>query len=275
MLHRAVYSGCYPPLKLLTNTAMNFGMEISAVVIITLCIFLFASFIHGCIAFGFPMVATPLLSLFTDIQTAIFLTLIPTVLVNLVSIYSEGGLPNAFRRHFLLALFAMLGSAIGTQILLVVHSEVFKLLLASTIIYYLFSEKIKLNFSWVSQFPRLSKVVFGVSAGVLGGLTNVMAPVLIIYSLESKHSKEDIIQASNLCFLFGKMIQLVLFISNGKYISDQFMLSNMGLFVSSSGLFAGITIKKNIRLPVYTKILRVLLFIISISLFVQGTIIFV
>ncbi len=76
-------------------------------------IFFFAAFIHGSIGFGFPMVATPLLALVTDIQTAIILTLIPTLLVNFVSITSEGHILYAFRRYLSLALLAMAGSAIA------------------------------------------------------------------------------------------------------------------------------------------------------------------
>ena len=63
------------------------------------------------------MVATPLLALVTDIQTAIILTLIPTLLVNLASIASEGNILYALRRHLSLALLAMAGSAIGTIII--------------------------------------------------------------------------------------------------------------------------------------------------------------
>jgi len=100
---------------------MNFSLE---PLIFTAFIFLLAAFIHGSIGFGFPMVATPLLALFTDLQTAIVLTLIPTLLVNLISIISEGNILLASRRHLSLALLAMLGSAIGTQILLFVNSEI-------------------------------------------------------------------------------------------------------------------------------------------------------
>jgi uncharacterized membrane protein YfcA len=53
-------------------------MDLSSEVLIAATfIFFFAAFIHGSIGFGFPMVATPLLALITDIQTAIILTLIP------------------------------------------------------------------------------------------------------------------------------------------------------------------------------------------------------
>ena len=97
---------------------MNFSYE--AWIFITF-IFCLAAFIHGSIGFGFLMVATPLLAFFTNIQTAIVLTLIPTVLVNLISIVSEGNILLATRRHFSLALFTMLGTAVGTQIMLSVN----------------------------------------------------------------------------------------------------------------------------------------------------------
>ena len=73
------------------------------------------------------------------------LTLIPTLLVNLISIIIEGNILVAVRRHFSLALLAMLGSALGTQILLTVNSDIFKGLLGVVIIIYLLAEKIKLK----------------------------------------------------------------------------------------------------------------------------------
>ena len=83
-----------------------------ALAIIALITF-FAAFIHGSIGFGFPLIATPLLALITDIHTAIILTLIPTLMVNLVTIASEGNAVAAFHRHFSLALLDMIHCRIG------------------------------------------------------------------------------------------------------------------------------------------------------------------
>ena len=180
---------------------MNFSYEARIVLTFIFCL---AAFIHGSIGFGFLMVATPLLAFFTNIQTAIVLTLIPTVLVNLISIVSEVNILLAARRHLSLALFAMPGCGVGTNIMLSVNSDIFKGLLGIVIIIYLLVEKTKLKLSWIRLYPRLSKLTFGVSVGLVGGMTNVMGPVLIIYSLESKHSKSEIVQASNLCFFVWK-----------------------------------------------------------------------
>lgn len=245
---------------------MNFSYE--ALIFFTLFFFL-AAFIHGSIGFGFPMVATPLLALFTDLQTAIVLTFIPTLLVNLISLISEGDVILAARRHLSLALYALLGSAAGTQILLSVNSTYFKGLLGIVILIYLLVDKTKLELSWIRVYPRLSKLIFGVSAGVVGGLTNVMGPVLIIYSLESKHSKSEIVQAANLCFLFGKIIQILLFTLNDEFTLNELSTSSVMLIVSSIGLYVGIALKKKINEKFYQKIIRALLFTLAAVLLIQ------
>jgi len=54
-----------------------------------LAVSLLAAFVHGAFGFGFPLLSTPLLLLGFDLRTAILLTLVPTVSINLVSILSE------------------------------------------------------------------------------------------------------------------------------------------------------------------------------------------
>ncbi|MDJ0832546.1 MAG: sulfite exporter TauE/SafE family protein [Gammaproteobacteria bacterium] len=245
-------------------------MEFSAAtLIIAALIFFLAAFFHGSIGLGFPMVSTPLLALVTDIRTAIILTVIPTLLVNVVTIVSEGNVFTAFKRFLPLALLAMVGSIIGTFILLFTHTPLFEALLAVAIIAYLFREKLNLNFSWVYQNPRASKIIFGTSAGLLGGLTNVMAPVLIIYSMESRYSKREIIQALNLSFMSGKGIQLVLFSVYGKFSLSTLSTSALMLIAVSAALYLGIKIRKRIDVDTYKKMLQLFLLIISIILLLK------
>lgn len=245
---------------------MDFG--VFALTLIAL-IFFFAAFVHGSIGFGFPLLSTPLLALITDLQTAILLTLIPTVLVNLVSIASEGHFFVALRRFFPIALLAMFGTVVGTHVLVAFDSEFFKLLLAVAILVYLLAERIKIQLSWIRHYPLIAKVLFGLSAGLLGGMTNVMAPVLIIYSLESGHSKSDLIQVSNLCFLVGKITQLVVFSLLGQYTLDELSLSPLMLLVVALALFLGVHIKKRIRSDIYITVLKGFLLLLSLILFGQ------
>lgn len=212
------------------------------------------------------MVATPLLALVSDIQTAILLTLIPTFIVNLVTITSEGYVKQAVKNHLALALLAMVGAGMGTLILIFSTTAFFEVLLAVAIIVYLLADKIRLNLEWIRQHPRFSKLLFGISAGLLGGLTNVMAPVLIIYAMESGYGKRALIQASNMCFLSGKIIQLILFSYYSKFTSNELSVSMIMIIAVGIALAVGVQIRKRIHVEVYMKVLRGFLWILALSL---------
>jgi hypothetical protein len=48
---------------------------------------LLAGLVHGTFGIGFPMIATPLLALFTDVFSAVLICVIPTMSVNLATIW--------------------------------------------------------------------------------------------------------------------------------------------------------------------------------------------
>ena len=121
-------------------------MPLETLIIFSIVIF-FGSIFHASIGFGFLMIATPILALFTDIQTAIIYLLIPTLLINISSILSEGSFINAIKKFLPLTILTTIGTGIGTQILIMFPSEFFKILLSSIIFFYLFSEKLNIDYS--------------------------------------------------------------------------------------------------------------------------------
>ena len=48
-------------------------------------VMLLAGFAHGAIGFGFPLVATPMLTLVLDLKTTILVSLVPTMVMTLIS----------------------------------------------------------------------------------------------------------------------------------------------------------------------------------------------
>ncbi|RXJ84435.1 sulfite exporter TauE/SafE family protein [Arcobacter cloacae] len=243
-------------------------LNLEFLIIISFIIFV-SALVHGTIGFGFPMLATPLLAMVTDIKTAILYIAIPTLFINLISIYSEGNFFEAVKKFYPLALMGMIGSAVGTQILIYSNSEFFKLLLAFSIFSYLFIQKFKIHITWIEKKKRLSIVVFGLLAGIVGGLTNVMGSILIIYSLESKHSKKDIIQSTNLCFLFGKIIQIILFTMHGSFNEELLIVSFSTLIVVVIAMIIGLNIKDKIPQEIYKKVIKLVLFLMASFLVYQ------
>ncbi len=228
-----------------------------------------AALIHGTLGIGFPMIATPLLALVTDVRTAILLLVLPTVVINAANILKGGHWSQSVAVYWPLALYGMLGSIIGTRLLIVLSPEPFRPLLAVMLILYLNTDRLGFGLGWVQRYPRTAMAVFGMAAGILAGTVNVMLPALIIFALEVRMPKTVMIQVFNFCFLFGKLTQGAVFLHAGlmttAVLATAAPLAALGLLV----MLAGMRVRDRIPTAVYRRWLRRLLVLLAVLLMVQ------
>lgn len=243
-------------------------MEINFIIAFILIIFC-ASLVHGSIGVGFGMISTPIIALFTDIQTTILFMLLPTMIVNIISITSEGEFMQALKKFWFMILLMVIGSSIGTILLIYTNSEYFKLLLAFIVFIYLLQSRLNKKVTFISTYPATTTYTLGIFGGILSGLTNTVAPLMIMYTLELEYSKKDTIQLSNLCFLFIKIGQISVFLYFGAFTVQAFNMSVISILVIFLGMFIASKIKKIIDAKFYKKILKIILFFIALILVFQ------
>lgn len=233
-------------------------------------VMVFGGLVHGTLGLGFPVVTTPLLSLVLDVRSAILVTLLPTVCVNLVSIARGGRWEDSIGRHWPLAAYALVGSVVGAHVLVVSDPHPFKLLLALIVLLYLFvSGTGALRMPWPRTHFQLSMLVFGLLAGVSAGTTNVMVPILIIYALELDLGRRATVQVFNLCFLAGKIAQIAVFAVAG-LVGARLLVTTAPLaLVAVAALFAGMAVRDRIPTEIYRRIIRYLLGAFAVLLIVQ------
>jgi len=228
-----------------------------------------AALIHGAIGVGFPLVATPLLALVSDVRTAILLLVLPTMTLNLVNMISGGRWRRSIAVYWPLAVYGMVGSLMGTRLLVVVSPEPFRPLLAAMLIVYLYADRLGLGLSWVHRFPRMAMAVFGLAGGILAGTVNVMLPALIIFALEVRMPKTVMIQVFNFCFLFGKLTQGAVFVQAGLMTTGVLYPSVLLAFLGLAVMLAGMRIRDRIPTKAYHRWLRRLLVVLAVLLTVQ------
>ena len=228
-----------------------------------------ASFVHGLLGIGFPLLSTPLLALFTDVRTAMLLLLIPTMVVNMASMIHGGHWRESIGRYWPLALYVAAGSIAGTRLLIETSPAPYKLLMALVLLSYLNSHRLGGRLPWLNHRPQASMAVFGLAAGLLAGTVNAAVPALIIYALELQLPVNAMVQVFNLCFLAGKLSQAATFGSAGLF-TGQVMLATLplGAYVML-GLTGGLAIRNRFDTRSYRRGLRYALFVIAILLVVQ------
>ena len=230
----------------------------------------FSGLVHGTLGLGFPMVATPLLALFLDVQTAILVTLFPTVAVNIGSIIYGGRWKKSIGRYWPLAFFTVFGSILGSHFLIASDSSLLRLLLAGIILMYLNAERLgQLPMWWIKKYPLTSMALFGVVGGFFTGSVNVMVPVLVIFTLKLGLETTAMIQVFNLCFLAGKLSQIGVFSSFGLLNMRSVMDSIPVIIAAILALAIGIAMRRRIQAELYRKILKRLLLVVSCVLIAE------
>ena len=238
--------------------------------LLILSIVTFAGLVHGTLGLGFPMVATPLLALLLDVQSAILITLLPTVAVNIGSILYGGRWRASIGRYWPLALFAVVGSVLGTRFLIVSDPAPFRLLLAAMILLYLNIERIgQIPMGWIARYPLIGMMLFGLGAGFLAGTVNVMVPLLVIYALELGLATTVVVQVFNLCFLSGKLAQITVFSLSGAFGFETAIDSLPVVGAALLALAVGILLRRRIEAAFYRRLLKRLLVVVVLLLVAQ------
>lgn len=231
-------------------------------------ILLLAALVHGVFGFGFPLVATPLLALFFDLPTAILLTLLPTVSINLVSILGERHWREALHTFWPIPTFTIIGSFLGTQVLLAVDPAPFRVLLALVLIGYLISDHLHRS-ERPHHVPPWGMALFGLSLGLLAGVVNVFAPLLVVYALYTRMNPVLMVATFNLSFLTSKSGQIAGYVYNQAFDLEIVMLTVWTIPLLLLVLWLGIRLRRRVRVETYKRLLRLGLWLASLLLIME------
>ncbi len=181
--------------------------------LLLLAIFAFASLLHGISGLGVTLVTTSALASIYPLPQAIVLVIFPSLLLNAMTWLSGGGrsLWQNFtyygRRYWLLALTSLLGSLLGAKLLLWIDSAYILLTLALIIGFYVITSLQGKQIRLPNTKPVL--IIVGISAGIIGGATNAMSTILMMYLLSASDDKDTIAKVGNMCYFLGKIAQII------------------------------------------------------------------
>lgn len=249
-------------------------------IIFLVIFFALAAFLHGLSGLGFPMIITAVLSLSMPFKEAVIWVLFPTLFINLMSILWSANILSSIKKFWLLTLSAFVGSLAGVKILLLVHQQILQLLLSTVILLYVifnfykefFKRNEKTAKSDQSSLRKAEKlsgsifhfVLFGFLAGAIGGATNAMSPILMMFLLSYSTNQNEIAVVANLSFLVGKLAQLFGLYPVIHFTNNEIFLVTALTILSLFFLYIGTKIRKFVSVKIFRVI--VLLFLTVISL---------
>ncbi len=249
-----------PPIEILGQTpAWTWAAILAALA--------FAALAHGAIGFGFPLISTPLVALLTDVRTAVLATLLPNLVLNVISVVRGAQWRQTLRRYWPVALYVLLGTLVGTRVLAVADTDFLKLLLAALIVVFLVQARMGvIDASRLRAFPRLAPAVFGGLGGFFSGTVNVAVPPLLMYFSSLEIAPLAMTQALNLSFLVGRSTQGVALAATGKLSAGIALISVPLSVLSVACLFAGFRLQRHIRPETFARLVQIILWAMAAML---------
>jgi uncharacterized membrane protein YfcA len=216
-----------------------------------------AGLTHGVVGIGFPIVATPLLTLTLDIKTAMFFVMLPTIAVTAISTVQGGRWRESIGRYWYLPLLMGAGSHLGTRVFIAADPAPFILLLALLMLAYLNLQRLGLaEIAAVKRHPHAFALAFGLAAGLTEAMCNIAAPVLLIFFMLAGLPVTAMIQTLNLCFLAGKLAQAFTWGAVGDLGWTHFAATLPLAFVAALAFVGGSRIRKRSDAATYRGWLR-------------------
>lgn len=218
-----------------------------------------AGYIQGLLGVGYPMLATPLLSLMVDLRTAVIVT-VPTIMIlSAYLIFRGGNLRESVARYWYMPLCMVAGAMIGARIFLSVDPAWLLLSLGLALLMYVSLDWLgRAEFPGARRFLHPGAVICATLAGVSESAINVGGPFLLIWCLVMGLTPVTLIQVLNLCFLTGKATQVAALTAGG--IPVMAWISAAPLAIAALLPFRlGIRMRERANLVAYRRWLRAFL----------------
>ena len=238
-------------------------------------IFALASLLHGISGVGVTLVTTTALASMYPLPHAIVLVIFPSLLLNAMTWLGGGGrsLGQNFiyygRRYWLLAVMSLLGSLLGAKLLLWIDSAYILLILAAVIGFYVISTLLGKQIRLPDT--RFVLIMVGFSAGIIGGATNAMSTILMMYLLSASDDKHTIAKVGNMCYFLGKIAQIIVLREPIMALThSEWQLIALLSVLSVAALFVGIRLRCYLPQARFRQLILLILSVLGIRVGWQG-----
>lgn len=241
-------------------------MEALPALWIVFAAFFAAGSVKGIASVGLPMTALGILTFFTDPRTAFACALVPIFVANALQIWRAGSVKTAIRRYLPFLICMVVGIPLTLAATIEASDQLLMGVLGLTVLVF-----VAINISrWAprvaAQWDRAAQIGFGTSAGLLGGLTSIWLPAIMIYLLARDTPKEEFVRATGLLLFAGSVPLFAGYVAAG-FLTGPLALLSCALIVPTwAGMSLGAHFRGRLSEAAFRKVLLTVFALIGLNL---------
>lgn len=219
-------------------------------VIIVWCFFalLCGGLIKGTLGVGTPLLTVPLMALVVPPQTAVAVMAVPVVIANVWQAFQARQLPAVAARFWPAFIAVLIGTYVGVRILLSIDERDLLLLVGLVVIAFsVLQSSTTYRINIPPTMEKQAGVAFGFASGVIGGVSSMFGPMLIIYLVSLRTlSKDQFVGAISFLYISAVVPWALILYLFGILDKKMIVLSTAAAVPVTIGLVIGRRLRNNI-----------------------------
>ncbi len=229
-----------------------------------------AAFVKGAIGFGFPSLATPLLSLIVDVKTAVVVLILPNIVMDAIQFIRRGAPLATARRFGILLVSGSAGVVLGTYLLTLLSPRSATLILGVFVLIFVALNTTGLAPKVPGHWEPWLSPGAGLVAGIVGGVTNSPATPLVLYFHAIGLEKHEFVSSVALTFFLYKLVQLGA-VSWYGLLSWPLLWASLGLTaISLAGFALGLRVQDRLEQRTFNSAVLAFLGLLGVWLLVSS-----
>jgi uncharacterized protein len=143
-----------------------------------------------------------------DVKTAVAVLVVPNLVMDALQLRRQGPLGDAPRRLAPLLVFSIVGTIIGTKLLVALSAHAVTLILGLFVLGFVALDLMRLAPRVPPGWERRLAPPVGLVAGVMGGITNSPGTAIALYFVALGMDKREFVRSIAFTFLVVKGVQL-------------------------------------------------------------------
>ncbi len=223
-------------------------------------------FVKGVVGIGLPIVSVAVLSSVIEAHLALGIIMFPILFTNLWQCLHAGRPLEVLRRFWPLIASMLICVWLGTGLVVRLPGGVLYGLIGVAVVLFTGINYVTPNWRLPARGERWAAPLAGAFSGLLGGLSTIWGPPLVMYFVMIRLSKEDFIRATGLIWFVASVPLLLGYRQNGILDDSTALLSLTACLPSFAGQWVGTWLRARIEQESFRKVLLIVFFLIGLNL---------
>jgi len=203
--------------------------------------------IKGTLGVGTPLLTVPLMALVMPVQSAVTLMAMPVAVANVWQAFSAPNIKSVVGRFWPVVAAIFTGTIIGTRILSVIDERLLLFVVGLCVIVFTLFQASTFKLQIRTQLVVPVGIIFGIASGVIGGISSMFGPMLIIYLVSIKDlDKDDFVSTISFLYVCAVVPWAVLLFSVGLLRGPLLLGSLAAVIPVTVGMLLGQRLRRHI-----------------------------